>query len=314
MRHARVILGYNESVTTKVLKSRRPRAASSHAVEVLRPPSPSWRLPWLVSGFSTRKGGFSTVFGGHDLNLGIIRHDSRKTVEKNRRLFLDAAGAGAGRRATTLVSAKQIHSSIIHVLSAAPKRPLIGDGLLTNAPGLLLSIQTADCVPILLFDPVKKVVGAFHAGWRGTAKRIVEKGVGEMRVHFESAPNDIRAALGPAIGKCCYAVGEEVVDEFHSQFDYASALFSEVFDEDPIKRRYPMLFLTARAPGHSNLGPQIHLDLIAANRRQLLDAGVRPKNIWSADLCTGCNPNRLFSHRKEAGFTGRMIAVIGIKN
>src|SRR5256885_12822547 len=150
----------------------------------------------------------------------------------------------------------------------APQHALAGDGLLTQTPGLLLSIQTADCVLILLFDPVKRVVGAFHAGWRGTAKRIVEKGVGEMQVHFESKSQDIQAAIGPAIGSCCYAVGEEVIDEFHSQFSYAPTLFSEVFDDDPIKKKYPMLFLSARPPGHSNLGPQIHLDLIAANSRQ----------------------------------------------
>lgn len=253
------------------------------------------------------------MFGGHDLNLGTARVDSPKIVEKNRRLFLSELSGPSRNKKFQLISAKQIHSSIIHLISKPPKRAVIGDGLLTRTPGLLLSIQTADCVPILLLDPVKKAVGAFHAGWRGTVKRIVEKGVGAMRVHFESDPRIIRVAIGPAIGSCCYAVGEEVIDEFHSQFDYASELFSEVFDDDPIKRKYPMLFLTARPPGHSNLGPQTHLDLIAANRHQLLDAGILAKNIWSSDLCTGCNPDRLFSHRKEAGFTGRMMAVIGIK-
>ena len=302
----------------KLLKAKRTRArkSSSNRIEVLRPPSFTWRLPWLVSGFSTRPGGLTTIFGGHDLNLGLSVNDSPKIVEKNRKLFLRAVTGAKNSRdqnAFRLVTAKQIHSSLIHLLHGAPRGRLIGDGFLTNVPGLLLSIQTADCVPVLLFDPVKRVVGAFHAGWRGTAKRIVEKGVGAMRVHFESDPKNIRAAVGPAIGCCCYAVGEEVIDEFHSQFEYAASLFSEVFDDDPIKRKYPMLFLTARAPGHSNLGPQIHLDLIAANRRQLLDAGVRKQNIWSANLCTGCNPNRLFSYRKEAGFTGRMMAVIGIR-
>ena len=303
----------------KPLKAKRTRArkSSSNRIEVLRPPSFTWRLPWLVSGFSTRPGGLTTIFGGHDLNLGLSGSDSPRTIEKNRALFLRAVAGeetSSRKKAFSLVTAKQIHSSLIHVLHQEPKKRLIGDGFLTNVPGLLLSVQTADCVPVLLFDPVKRVVGAFHAGWRGTAKRIVEKGVGAMRVHFESDPKNIRAAVGPAIGSCCYAVGEEVIDEFHSQFEYAASLFSEVFDDDPIKRKYPMLFLTARAPGHSNLGPQIHLDLTAANRHQLLDAGVRVRNIWSANLCTGCNTDRLFSHRKEDGFTGRMMAVIGIRN
>jgi len=302
---------------TKLLKSgRQPAKRSANAIELIRPTSPPWQLPWLVSGFSTRKRGLSTVFGRRDLNLGLARVDSPKIVERNRQLFFREV-LGGGKQPFTLVSLKQIHSGIIHVIDRPPKRApkqlLAGDGLLTQAPGLLLSIQTADCVPILLFDPVKRVVGAFHAGWRGTAKRIIEKAVGEMQAHFESRPQDIQAAIGPAIGSCCYAVGEEVIDEFHSQFSYAASLFSEVFDDDPIKKKYPMLFLSARPPGHSNLGPQIHLDLIAANRRQLLDAGVRATNIWSADLCTGCNTDRLFSHRKEGGFTGRMMAVIGIR-
>ena len=307
---------YNERVTHKIArtKSSAPRKAKAN-IEVLEPHSESWRRPWLVSGFSTRPGGFSTIFGSRDLNLGMVRHDSPRTVEKNRKLFLrEIAGVrGKSTMKMKLVSARQIHSSIIHVLETAPRRTLAGDGFLTKVPNLLLSIQTADCVPVLLFDPEKRAVGAFHAGWRGTAKRIVEKGVGAMRIHFDSDPADIRAAIGPAIGACCYAVGDEVVEEFHSQFDYAASLFSEVFDDDPIKKKYPMLFLTARAPGHSDLGPQVHLDLVAANRRQLLAAGVLAKNIWSADLCTGCNPTRLFSHRKEDGFTGRMMAVIGIK-
>src|SRR5439155_9426804 len=127
----------------------------------------------------------------------------------------------------------------------------------------------------LLTDTERKAVGAFHAGWRGTAKRIVEKGVGMMRLAYGSDPLEIRAAIGPCIRQCCYAVGEEVVDEFRSQFAYADSLFAHYFEDDPIKLKYPLLFLTARAPGHSNLGPQIHLDLVEANRRQLLDAGVK---------------------------------------
>lgn len=100
--------------------------------------------------------------------------------------------------------------------------------------------------------------------------------------------------------------------EFTSQFAYADALFEEVFDLDPIKQKYPMLFLTARAPGHSNLGPSIHLNLGEANRRQLLDAGIDSKNIYSLGLCTACDTKRFFSHRAEQGFTGRMLSAIGV--
>lgn len=293
------------------------RDARKKAVRTVRPQQPlapllvpDWNEPWLVHGFSTRTGGYSTVFGGHDLNLGMQKHDDRARVEKNRKAFFAAVGAGRG---FTLVTMKQVHSSNIHVLEEKPKALLVGDGAITDRPGLLLSIQTADCVPVLLVDTQRKAVGAFHAGWRGTVKRIVEKGVGMMQMTYGTEPGDIRAAIGPCIQQCCYAVGPEVVDEFHSQFPYAAELFKDIFDDDPVKKKYPLLFLTARAPGHGPVGKQPHLDLTEANRRQLVDAGVPEGKIWTSGLCTACNTDRLFSHRKEDGFTGRMMAVVGVK-
>lgn len=302
------------------------RAPATGKFEIIIAGSKAWNQPWLVHGFSTRSGGFSKAFGGKkDLNLGFGKHDPRESVEKNRKKFFAALGA----KGMTLVAPKQIHSSDIRVIPPfAQKKPREGwgtntedavktitaDGLITNVPGVLLSIQTADCVPVLLVDVKKKAIGAFHAGWRGTVARIVEKGVGTMRAEFGSNPKDVHAAIGPCIAQCCYAVGEEVVDQFRSQFEYADKLFKPFFDDDPVKRKYPLLFMTARAPGHSNLGPQIHHDLVEANRRQLLDAGVPARNIWSADECTSCDTKRFFSHRKEDGFTGRMMSVVGISD
>ena len=286
----------------------RKKPTANH-FEIIIADTKPWNQPWLVHGFSTRAGGFTTVFGPKgDLNLGFGKHDSRESVEKNRKKFLSALGASN----ITLVSPKQIHSSDIKRIKKLPKEALKTDGLITNASGVLLTIQTADCVPILLVDIKKKAVGAFHAGWRGTVKRIVENGVGTMRAEFGSDLKDIHAAIGPCIAQCCYAVGEEVIDEFRSQFEYADKLFKPYFDDDPVKKKYPLLFMTARAPGHSNLGPQIHLDLVEANRRQLLDAGLPARNIWSSDECTSCDTKRFFSHRKEVGFTGRMMAAVGI--
>ena len=148
---------------------------------------------------------------------------------------------------------------------------------MTDEPGLLLAIQTADCIPVLVADRKRHAVAAFHAGWRGTVKRIVETGIGRMRLAFGSQPEDLVAAIGPGIGACCYAVGEEVLSEFESQFAYARELFREVYDADPVRKKYPMLFLTQRAPGHSPIGPSLHLDLIEANRRQLLAAGLQAR-------------------------------------
>jgi YfiH family protein len=282
----------------------KPKRRSAH-IEVLRPQG--WKWPWLRAGFSTRTGGLSTVFGGTDLNLGFGKHDSRESVERNRKMFLDAISASP-----TLITLRQIHSAVVHVVRDAPAKPLVGDGVVTHLSGLTLAVLTADCVPVLIVDAKRKVVGAFHAGWRGTVQRIVEKGVGTMRMEYGSDPKDMYAAIGPCIQQCCYAVGDEVVDHFETQFAYASALFREVYDDDPIKRKYPLLFLTARAPGHSDLGPQTHLDLVEANRRQLLAAGLKRERIWASDACTSCETARLFSHRKEDGFTGRQMGVIGI--
>ncbi len=109
-------------------------------------------------------------------------------------------------------------------------------------------------------------------------KRIVEKGVGEMRRYFGTLPRDIKAAIGPGIHRCSYEVGPEVRDKFESQFCYAAELFRETKESDPVREKYPLLFLTARAPGHSDLPKRIFLDLVEANRRQLIDAGVLAKN------------------------------------
>jgi YfiH family protein len=178
---------------------------------------------------------------------------------------------------------------------------------------LFLGIQTADCLPIILVDPKRHAVGVLHAGWRGTVKRIVEKGVGEMLRRFGSRPRDLKAVIGPGIHGCCYEVGTEVRQQFESQFVYASKLFREVEERDPVREKYPMLFLTARPPGHSALPKKIFLDLVEANRQQLLAAGVPAKSIEASPLCTNDRTDLLFSYRAEKGRTGRMMAVAGIR-
>ncbi|HMD16917.1 MAG TPA: peptidoglycan editing factor PgeF [Terriglobales bacterium] len=271
------------------------------------------KLPWLVHAFSTRSGGVSRVYGGNALNLGFTKQDSRAAVERNRALFLKELGVANGRENWPLVSLRQIHSDLIFRIEGMPQQPLAGDGLVTDTPGLILAVQAADCLPIVLVDRKRRVVGVFHAGWRGTVKRIGEKGVGEMRKHFKSDPRDLVAAIGPGVHGCCYEVGEEVRTRFEAQFAYAGGLFREVKDSDPVREKYPLLFLTARAPGHGELPPKLFLDLVEANRRQLLDAGVMAKNIDTAAPCTACHTELLFSFRAENGVTGRMMAAAGIR-
>jgi YfiH family protein len=282
------------------------------SLDVVRVPDWSGQ-EWLIHGFSTRTGGKTTVYrpGKTDLNLGFTASDDHDNVTANRGLFVNAATQG--KEILGMVTLRQIHSSLIRRVAADDiNTSRKGDGLMTDQPGVLLGIQTADCIPVLVADRKKRAVAAFHAGWRGTLARIVENGVGRMRLEFGSKPENLIASIGPGIGQCCYSVGDEVREQFESQFPYAPELFHEVYDSDPVKEKYPMLFLTARAPGHSELGPGMHLDLVEANRRQLLAAGLEKGSIFVTGQCTGCNTDRFFSHRMEQGFTGRMMSVIGI--
>jgi polyphenol oxidase len=290
-----------------------PRTASNGVAWL---PVPGWEFPWLWSGFSTRIGGVSRAYSAEDapgeMNLGFTAEDSREAVTANRRLLAEAV---TGDQDTPLISLKQFHSNLVVIATSADRereRPRRADGQITNEPGILLAVQTADCIPVIVADTRRRVVGVFHAGWRGTVKRIAEIGVGRMRLEFGSKPEDMVAAIGPGNGVCCYAVGEEVLSEFESQFSYARELFREVYDADIVRQKYPMLFLTQRAPGHSPIGPSLHMDLIEANRRQLLAAGLSAKSIEVVGGCTQCHPQLFYSHRGSRGRTGRMMAVAGI--
>jgi YfiH family protein len=253
-----------------------------------------WRqYPWLRHGFSTRAGGVSSPYGPADLNLGFTADDSASSVRENRRLFTAAVSDSSP---FSLVAVKQVHGARAIAIrgdtSETPGQPSEADGLLTALPEFLLAMQTADCVPVLIADTKNRVVATFHAGWRGTVAKIVEQGIGTMQTEYGTRSDDLIAAIGPSIGQCCYAVGEQLRDEFAAAFDYAPELF----------RSSPR---------------ELKLDLWEANRRQLLIAGLTPERIATVGQCTACTfevdgKRRFFSHRAEAGFTGRMMSVIGI--
>jgi YfiH family protein len=189
--------------------------------------------------------------------------------------------------------------------------PLRGDASVTNRPGLLLAVQTADCVPILLVDAKRPAVAAVHAGWRGTLQRIVAKTVGQMQMQFGSRPADLLAALGPAIGGCCYQVGTEVAARFLAQFPRAAEWFEEFRSGDEPN---PLQWLNKMPPGHQPPPANVLLDLRKANRWQLMEVGLFPRNIFVSDLCTACRSDLLFSYRREGPETGRLMAVIGMRN
>ena len=279
--------------------------------------APGWAtLPWLWSGFSTRRGGLSQAYCSEDapseLNLGFTAADDRQTVVHNRRLFADAV---TGDPETPIIALRQFHSNHIVQTVAADAlrdRPQKADGQMTDEPGLLLAIQTADCIPVLVADRRLRAVAAFHAGWRGTVKRIVECGIGRMRLAFGSRPEDLAAAIGPGIGPCCYAVGDEVLSEFESQFSYGRELFREVSDSDAVRRKYPRLPDAARA-GSFLAGSQPARR--SGRSQSAATAGGRAEACVDKIVggCTQCHTEMFFSHRASHGHAGRMMAVIGIR-
>ncbi|HKV26540.1 MAG TPA: peptidoglycan editing factor PgeF [Candidatus Acidoferrum sp.] len=283
----------------------RSTARISHALRLRHVPALS-KLPFLVHGFSTSPGGISVLNEQKVLNLGFTDWDSRENVLENRRRFQSALGADA----FPLVALKQIHSDVIRLLDSAPSDPCKGDASITNRPGLLLAVQTADCVPILLADPKKRAIAAIHAGWRGTLARIVAKTLGALQMHFHTDPRDLIAAIGPCIGPCCYEVGTEVATQFLSQFADAPSYFDELRTGDEPN---PLQWLNMAPPGHQPPPRNVFLDLRKANRSQLLAAGLRPQNIHTLDLCTACRPDLLFSYRRQGPATGRLMAAIAIR-
>lgn len=263
------------------------------------------RYGWLRHGFSTRQGGVSSVYGANTLNLGWTKDDEPALVSENRRLFYGSAQKNLSPHdLLPTVTLRQVHSAVVlpirsedgvfdgRLQTADGRAVLEGDGAVTALPGVMLGVQTADCVPVLIADVNQRVVAAIHAGWRGTVAQIVEKAVGTMREVYGSRPEDMVATVGPSIGSCCYTVGEEVRSGFGSQFGYADALFRTTEEG------------------------QMYLDLWEANRRQLLDAGVPAESVTVMGECTACTissgERKYFSHRAEHGFTGRMMSVIGV--
>jgi polyphenol oxidase len=264
------------------------------------------KLPWLVHGFSTRVGGVSKLNGKRVLNVGFTEWDARENVKENRRRLQAAIGAQNFK----LVSLLQFHSDAILHFERAPTELSRGDAAVTNHAGLLLAVQTADCVPILLVDPKNRAVAAVHAGWRGTLARIVEKAIGRMQMQFGSRTEDLLAAIGPAIGGCCYEVGTEVAAAFSGQFPNAAEFFDELRTGDEPN---PLQWLNMMPPGHQPPPKKVLLDLRKANRLQLEAAAVPAANIFVSDLCTGCRRDLLFSYRKEGAQSGRMMALVGIR-
>ncbi len=305
----------------RLAKADQWKLRKADGLQILQAPAFT-QLDWITHGFSTRPGGASELEGNCDghkvfekvLNLGFTEWDNREPVLENRQKFFAALNA----EKMSAIGLRQIHSDIVHVVNStdpessaeAPK----ADALITNEPGLLLVVQTADCVPILLVDKKRRAIAAIHSGWRGTLQRIAEKALGRMQMEFGTRLRDVIAALGPGIGQCCFEVGPEVAAEYAAKFPDAREWFKGPFDSLARGDNDPnwLPWLTMRPPGHQPPEPRVHLDLIAANRAILRAAGVPVGNISSSQFCTACRTDLLFSFRRER-VTGRMMAAIGIR-
>lgn len=240
--------------------------------------------------FSTRLGGVSEVPHLKTLNLGFGRGDSEETVKENYRRFLKASLSQDDLAACAFQT--QIHSSLLHY-AAEGGVYREGDGFYTDRTGVILTAKVADCVPILLADPEKRLIAALHAGWRGTVAGIAEKGVAAL-CSLGARPERIQAAIGPSIGACCYEVGEDFVRAVREAK-------GDAFAEAHITVR------TGQSPK-----AQLFADVAGMNRTLLLGCGLKAAHIAAAARCTACESELFFSHRASGGRRGTMAAVIHI--
>ena len=250
---------------------------------------PKFEAAGVHHAFSTRLGGVSEGARG-SMNLSFRNGDKRGNVEENYRRICEVAGIDVNN----LVLSRQTHTNNVktvtkkHCGTGYSKAEFCDvDGLVTAEPGVALVTQYADCVPLLFYDPIKKVCANSHSGWRGTAKKIGEVTVNKMVNEFGCDPKNIIAAIGPCICKDCYEVDLSVYNEFLKTSLPLDGVFFEKGD-----------------------GEHFLLDLREANRRILVGAGILPENIDVADLCTAENSNELHSHRATGGIRGNLAAII----
>jgi YfiH family protein len=236
----------------------------------------------FVHGFPERTGGVSQGLR-RSLNMGVRWGDDRAAVEANRKLV----AAHAGFDYEQLVATKHVHGNAVWRIGEPLPEPAEFDGMVSDRPGAVLGAFAADCIPLVFANPVARVCGAAHAGWRGTVSGVAANVIARMS-ELGSDPGDVRVALGPSIGRCCFEVGPEVVDEFR-------AAFGDV-------------------PGMVVSGPRRdHIDLRVAMRTGLERAGVQAAHIDDAPPCTMCEPERFFSYRRDGREGGMHMGFIGLR-
>jgi YfiH family protein len=236
-------------------------------------------LPEIFSGYPKVRSGMSTKLGnkssnGFEMNLSYNVGDNPATVEMNRKTFLSQFGIFNSELAIPI----QSHSSNVFRVDA-PGEYKNCDALITNISGVALLITIADCVPIMLLDPIQNVIGIAHAGWRGTANEIVKRAVYMMQEEFKTDTHNLLTFIGPSAGVCCYEVSEDVAVKFENKV----------------------------VPYNST---KIFIDLKKENASQLRQLGVVEENIEISTHCTICEKHLFHSYRRDGKSSGRMMAVI----
>jgi YfiH family protein len=254
-------------------------------------------ISFIQHGFSTRIGGVSTgIFSSMNLGSDSGKEaDSPENIKENFKIIADSIGIDPN----SIVISKQVHKTNIRLVDETDCGKGLYkerdydeiDGLITNTPGVTLVTKYADCVPLFFIDPKKKAIGLTHSGWRGTVKKIGKITAWEMNKAFGSDPKDLIAVVGPSICKDCYEVSEDVASEFWNAF--------HISGDNEITTK--------------NANGKYQLDLWAANHAVLSEAGLRPENIHISGVCTSCNSDILFSHRKTGGKRGSLAAFLAIK-
>lgn len=247
-------------------------------------------LGGVCHAFTTRHGGVSPA-PFDSLNFANNRGDSEENILENYRRL----GAAVGFDASRAVGCRQTHSDLVRIAREEDaghirwdERPYDADALITNVPNLPLFAYGTDCCMITVYDPTSRSIAAIHAGWRGTVNGIVLKALVSMMSIYGADPYTTRAAIGPAIGACCFETDRDVVDAFH-------ALLDPAVDEHIVEH-----------------GGKYHIDLKAINRLWLLRSGLDPARIDVHPDCTKCRPDRYWSHRGMGGQRGGMAAVIAL--
>lgn len=238
----------------------------------------------LLHAVFTRIGGASRG-AFESLNVGYFIGDDDKAVEVNHKLIFQTLEI----QAQMVTTARQVHGAHVAIVGADQRGTIVPatDSLISKEPGTMLLLRFADCVPLMLYDPVRHAFGLVHAGWRGLFAGVVPHTLSALQQAFGCNPRDIVAGIGPAIGPCCYEVGSDVVAQVKQTFGADSNLLQ---------------------PQPSGT---IHFDLPGAVRRQLQEHGV--ERIEDSGLCTSCHKDEFFSHRAERGNTGRFAAVLGLR-